>query len=273
MNIAVIQPQGHGSGTTTIAALIASELGSRNSQICLASVKPVSESLYQYYGVDEKTEKQNVALELMNLIKFGGIKKEKVRDYCRNLEENLDLFVLNTPYQKGVLEEDDMVQAIRFLGTNSPYDYVVYDVDEKHMERKTVQEVLSVTDVCVLILTQDTCEIRRFMQNKNAFLKATRGIPTVVVVNHYSTLLGSIKEMAQSMEVKNTKNWCSVHNNHHIQYCANRGKYSYLSKKIRENAPEVVELNRDVSNIVQNVMEIKRIERNRRIKSQRDAKQ
>ena len=100
MNIAVIQPQGHGSGTTTIAALIASELGSRNSQICLASVKPVSESLYQYYGVDEKTEKQNVALELMNLIKFGGIKKEKVRDYCRNLEENLDLFVLRAYWKR-----------------------------------------------------------------------------------------------------------------------------------------------------------------------------
>ena len=272
MNIAVIQPQGHGSGTTTIAALLASELGSRNAQVCLAATKPVSDALYQYYNVQEEKAKQNVGTELVSLIKFGGIKKEKVRDYCRNVEENLDLFVLNTPYQKGILEEDDMVQTLEFLGTNSPYDYVVYDVDEKHLERQTVKTILSVADACILVLTQDACDVKSFMKQKQAFIKDTRGIPTVVVVNRYSTLLGDIKGLAQSMGVKNTKNWCTVHDNIYVRYCGNRGEYPVLSKKIRENAADVVELNHDVSVITQNIMEIKKIDRKRRIESQRSAR-
>lgn len=272
MNIAVIQPQGHGSGATTLAALIASELSSRNKQVCLTNTKPVSEALYPYYSIDT-SQKQNVSMELVNLIKFGGIKKEKIRNYCRNISDNMDLFVLNTPYRKGEMTEEDLVQTIEFLGTNSPYDYVIFDVDEKQIQKPAVQELLGITDMCILVLTQDNREIARFMEQKEAFTKATKNIPTLVVVNKYSSMLGSIKDMAASMGIKNTKNWCVLHANQYVPYCENQGKLSYLVKQIHENAPEVVELNKDVWHIVQKIMDVRKIERNRRIEAHRKPKQ
>lgn len=269
MNIAVIQPQGHGSGSTTVAALIASELGNRNSQVCLTNTKPVSDSLYQYYGIHAENEKQNVALELVNLIKFGGIKKEKVRNYCRNVEENFDLFVLNTPYQKGVLDESDMVEVTDFLGTNSPYDYVVFDMDEERMDSVVTEKVLEIADVCVLVLSQNMCELTKFLAIKDKFIKLTKGIPLIVVVNKYHPVIGSLKDTAASIGIKNTKNWCLLHSNPYIPYSGNRGLYQLLCKRIRENVVDVVELNKDVSHILKNVMEIKKIERNRRIEARK----
>lgn len=265
MNIAVIQPQGHGSGTTTIAALVAAELSTRNKQVCLTNTKPVSEALFPYYNIDTKDEKHNVSTELINLIKYGGIKKEKVRNYCRNISDNLDLFVVNMPYRKGVFMEDDMIQSIEFLGTNSPYDYVVYDVDEKQIQKPVVQALLEITDICIVVLTQDNREVARFMEQKEEFLKATKSIPTVVVVNKYSSVLGNIKELAASMEMKNTKNWCTVHSNQYVPYCENHGKLKYLAEQLHDNAPEVVELNRDIWHIVQKILDVKKISRNKRI--------
>lgn len=265
MNITVIQPQGHGSGTTTVAALIASELSTRNKQVCLTNTKPVSEALYPYYDINTEQEKHNVSMELINLIKFGGVRKEKVRNYCRNISDNLDLFVVNEPYKKGELTEADMVQTIGFLGKNSPYDYVVFDVDEKQLQKPTVQSLLEITDVCIVVLTQDSREVARFMEQRDEFLKATKGIPTVVVVNKYSSILGNIKDLALSMGMKNTKNWCAIHSNQYVPYCENRGKLNYLAEQLHNNTPEVVELNRDVWHIVQKILDIKKIRRNRRI--------
>lgn len=265
MNITVIQPQGHGSGATTVAALVASELGTRNKRVCLTNTRPVSEALYPYYDMDAAQERQNVSLELINLIRFGGIRKEKVRNYCRSIADNLDLFVVNAPYRKGELAEEDMVQVIEFLGRNSPYDYVVYDVDEKQIVKPTVQALLAITDICLVVITQDSREIARFMEQKELFLKFTKDIPTVVVVNKYSPVLGSLRELASSMGVKNIKNWCAIHLNQYIPYCENRGRLKYLADQLHENAPEVVELNRDIWHIVQKILDVKKIGRSRRI--------
>lgn len=267
MNIAVIQPQGHGSGTTTVAALVASELASRNKQVCLTNTKPVSEALYPYYNIS--AEADNTPLELMNLIKYGGVKKEKVRNYCRNISDNLDLFVMGTPYRKGVLCEEDFIQAALFFGTNAPFDYTVYDVDEKQLKSPVVQAVLTVTDICIVVMTQDSREAARFMEQRGEFEKAVKKLPVVVVVNKYSSILGSTKELAASMGIKNTKNWCAVHFNQHIPYCENRGQLEYLTRQMHENAPEVVELNRDVWHIVQKILDVRKIHRQARIDSQR----
>lgn len=269
MNIAVIQPQGHGSGTTTVAALIASELASRNKQVCLTNTKPVSEALYPYYNIDTAQEKHNASLELINLIKFGGIKKEKVGNYCRNIFENLDLFVINAPFKKGELSEDDLTSTVKFFGTSSPYDYVVYDVDEKQLQKPAVRTLLSIADICVVVLTQDSREAARFMEQKEEFTKAVRKLPVIVVVNKYSSVLGSVKELAAAVGMKNTKNWCAVHLNQYIPYCENRGQLCYLAKQLHSNAPEVVELNRDIWHIVQKILDIRKIHRNQRIEMQR----
>lgn len=269
MNIAVIQPQGHGSGTTTIAALVASELASRNKQVCLTNTKPVSEALYPYYNIDTSQEKHNASLELINLIKFGGIRKEKVGNYCRNISNHLDLFVINAPFRKGELSEDDLVGTVRFFGTSSPYDYVVYDVDEKQLAKPAVQALLAFTDICVVVMTQDSREAARFMEQKEEFAKAVKAVPVVVVVNKYSSILGNIKELAAVLGMKNTKNWCTVHLNQYIPYCENRGKLDYLAKQLHNNAPEVVELNRDIWHIVQKILDIRKISRDQRIEQQR----
>ncbi len=265
MNIAVVQPQGHGSGTTTVAALIASELAHRNGQVCLTNIRPVSEALCPYYGIRTDQERHNVSLELVNLIRLGGIRKDRVNGYCRNIGDNLDLFVMNAPYRTGVLCEEDLIRTMEFFGIRSPYDYVVYDADEKQLKRPAVQSLLAMADVCVVVVTQDGREAARFLEQKEAFVRATVKIPVIVAVNKYSCVLGSVKELAESMGVHSTKNWCAIHLNQYVPYCENRGQLGFLTQRLRENAPEVVELNRDVRHIVQKILDIKKVKRSCRI--------
>lgn len=265
MNIAVIQPQGHGSGATTIASVIAYGLAKKNRKVCLTNAKTQSESLLPFFGIDTSKEMNNVAFEFINLIKLGGIQKDKVINYTRPVTDNLSVFVINSPLRKGYLTEDDLVRTIGFLGESSPFDYVVYDVDEKQMAAPASKAVFDLMDICILVLTQDKREIARFAEEKEAFMKVTKGVPSLVVVNKYNLVLSSEKEIAESLGIKNTKNWSVMHFNSYIPLCGNDGRMAYLCEQIHNSQPEVIELNRDVWHIIQMIMKIRKLERAHRI--------
>lgn len=267
MNIAVIQPQGHGSGATTIASVIAYGLAKKNRKVCLTNAKTQSESLFPFFAVDTSGEMNNTAFEFLNLIKLGGIQKDKVINYTRPVTDNLSLFVIDAPLRKGYLTEDDLVRAVEFLGERSPFDYVVYDVDEKQMQAPAARKIFDLMDVCILTITQDKREIARFAEEMEAFAKVTRNVPSLVVVNKYDPILSSDREIAESLGIKNTKNWSVMHFNSYIPLCSNSGRFAYLCEQIHDSQPEVIELNRDVWHIIQKIMKIRKLERTHRIEA------
>ncbi len=258
MNIAVVQPQGHGSGTTAVASLLACEIAARRKKVCLTNASNKSDTLCSIFGKDEKAEIGD-ALELINLLKYGGIQKDKIGNYSKQITESLDLFVVNREYEEGRLSEKDVSDVLLFLGNSGAYDYVIYDVDRKNLLEPVAREVVNAADIVILVLTQDKGELNRLKEELPRFDKlVSNNKKTIVVLNKYSSILGDIKAIAGELGKKNVKNWVVLHRNDHITLCNNKGQTVFLANQIREGHSSVVELRADINALVSNILAIRR---------------
>jgi len=256
MNIAVMSPHVHGNGTTTVAALLASSLAIRNSKVCLTHVKSKSETLFPYYSISS-TAQHTSPVQIVNLIKSGGMNSKSVPNYCRNVSDRFDIFSLEATEEDGVTEED-VADVVKYLSESAPYDYVIFDVDENSFDKPAVKSLLNHADCAIMVLTQKTVEMELFKGMQRLILAKLRKIPTIVVVNKFKDMLGTIKELASMLGVKNTRQWYTLHSNDNLLFCENHGSLKFLSEQMKERNGDVIDLEYDMQHIIQAVLQVKR---------------
>lgn len=259
MNIAVMAPHVHGNGITTVAALIAAELASRNKSVCLSHVRSISESFFPYFNLKE-TENLNPKM-LTALVKQGEMDKKNIKDYCRKITDSLDLFSLDAPIEEGVLTEEDVSSVAKFILTSDTYNYVIYDVDQNNLEDPCVKNVIDDADCVVLVLTQATTELKRYNEVKKVFMRPLidKKIPCITVINKYDALYGKKEEIAAAVGVtdkKKVRKWQILAYNRYIPYCENKGDLNLLMERMKIRQAEVVGVDTDVKNICKQIANI-----------------
>lgn len=252
-------PHVHGNGITTIAALIAAELASRNKNVCLTHVRSISESFFPYFNLPE-TENLNPKM-LTALVKQGEMEKKNLKDYCRKITDNLDLFSLDAPLQEGELTKEDVSEIAKFILESDVYNYVIYDVDQNDLSDPCVKNVINETDCVILVLTQATTELRRFNEVKKSFMRPLidHKIPCITVINKYDMLYGKKEEIAAAIGItdKNkVRKWQTVTYNKYIPYCENKGNLNLLMERMKLRQAEVVGVDTDVKNICKQITSI-----------------
>ncbi len=268
MNIGVISPHIHGNGNTTIASLLAFELASRNRTVCLTHTRTKSESMFHYFGFKETDDRTSNPVQIINLIREGGIQKQDVKNYCRQVTDRLDLFSLDAfiakPGKESGVSSEQMDIVTRFIATSFPYDYIVFDVDENSLDNSAVRITLEYADVLVFVISQSITELKRFAAEKTKILKQTGNIPSLVVVNRYCDLIGTIKNTAGVLGIRNPKSWYPVRLNQWVPYCENRGELKYLAERIQNRDARVLELDYDIKKLAGGIQNVKQAARNHR---------
>lgn len=267
MNISVISPKMSGCGTTTVAGLLAFELSSRNKNVCLTHAKSKSSTIYPYFGFESSTDQTTNPVQLVNLIKEGGLRKEDIKFYCKEVTERLDLFSIE-PYQKDNISEErinrsQMQTVLNFVTNDFPYDYVVFDMDED-IENENSKIILSKTDCLIIVLPQSIGELRRFYEHKEKIFRIINKLPCLVVVNKYVNMIGSVKEVAMEIGIKNPKKWYTIRYNPWITYCENRGKFIYLGEEIQKRNIDVIDIDSDIKQIATGIQSVKQASREER---------
>ncbi len=255
MNIAVMAPHVHGNGVTSSAALIASGLSQRNVKVCLTHVKGKSEALFPYYSINS-TAQHSSPTQIVNLIKMGGMNQKSVPNYCRSVSDRYDLFSLDAD-ESDDITDGDVADVVKYMAINAPYDYIVFDVDENSFEKPAVKELLLHTDCVILVLSQKTIEMNLFKSMQKLITAKLRKFPVMVVVNKFRDSLGTIKELAASIGIENTKHWYTLHSNEWILYCENKGNLKYLSEQMHEKNGEVIDIEYDIQHIIQGIIAAK----------------
>ncbi|SHK69744.1 hypothetical protein SAMN02745136_03133 [Anaerocolumna jejuensis DSM 15929] len=271
MNISVISPHVHGNGNTTVAALLAYELSSRNKSVCLTHVTSKSESMFPYFGLEESDDQTSNPLQLINLIREGGLRKEDIGNYCREITERFDLFSLDTFVSRTGkdknVNDEQMQTVLSFICKDFPYDYIVFDIDENNLEKENVKLVLAHTDCLIIVLTQSLSELQRFSGQKAKILKQTANIPNLVVMNKYIDMIGTDKDAANVLGIKHPSKWYHIRFSQWIPYCENRGQLKYLSEQIQKRNVDVLELDADIKHLVSGIQSIKQAVREEKRKA------
>lgn len=258
MNIAIMAPHVHGNGSTTVASLLAASLSQRNAKVCLTHVKGKSESLFPYCSLSS-TVQHSSPIQIVNLIKMGGMNAKNVPNYCRNVTARFDIFSLDmTEKESESVSDEDLAEVVTYMAQNAPYDYVIFDVDENSFDKPAVQALLQHIDCAVLVLSQKTIELELFRKKQKLIAAKLRKIPTIVVVNKFRDILGSIKEIASSVGVKNTKQWYTLHSNENVLYCENKGLLKTLTEQMAKKNGDVLDVEYDIQHIIQGIMMVKR---------------
>ena len=255
MNIAIMSPHCHNNGNTTVTALIAATLARQNKKVCLTHVTDKSEAIYPYYGIVGGGANATDAVQLTKLIQTGGMQKNSLSNYCKNITDNFDVFSLDA---STIIPEEEVADVLTYILENAPYDYTVVDVDENSLDKVNVQTVIDHADIIILVLSQIITEINRFKAMKGTFVTRTKKVPKIVVVNKYRNILGEIKDYATRLDIKDTRHWHYLHDNPHIALCENTGKLLFLSEQIRKKNGDVLELDTDLQKIVKDILETKR---------------
>lgn len=256
MNIAVISPHVHGNGNTTVAALIAASLAQRNAKVCLTHTKIKSDALFPYYSISSAVQRSN-PIQVVNLIKGGGMNSTSVPNYCRNVSDRYDIFSLDSDEPDKIFDED-VADVINYLARSAPHDYLVIDVDENSFDKASVKAAFNAADCFVLVVTQKSIEAKLFNDMKKLIVAKTAKKPVIVVVNKFRDMLGSIKDLATSVGLTNTRQWYTLHSNDNVLYCENTGQLKLLSDKMYERNGDVINVEYDIQHIIQALMIIKR---------------
>lgn len=253
MNIAVMSPHTHKSGNTVIASLIAYELSTRNRTVCLTHGSNKSNSLYQYFNMNEKDNQTCNSTQLLDLIKEGGIRKNDIGNYCRSITDRFELFSLNS----NEVSSDKFNSLITFINSNFPHDYIIYDIDDNDLESTINQAILKECDCIIYILTQNSTELSEFNENKKQILYWMEDIPSIVVVNKYCDIVSNIKQVAAGIGIKKVSKWYKLSYNPWITYGTANGKMKFLYENIQKREYHVVDIDSDVKALVNGILSIK----------------
>lgn len=251
MRIAVISPYAEHNGKTTVAMLLGLQLSKSARKVCMCHTKPISDSVYQYLGLNSFTDKTSTPSQIVKILREGDVSADSVSDYCKNVTEQFEVFTNNyTNFSR-----DDMQYMLNYIVESFPHEHVVIDVDNEDMEYN--KKIISMCDVVILVVTQDIADAKNFKDEKEDFTKLINGKPILVVVNKYNSTKGTLGELARWMGLRKPNNWLVLHENPWITWATNHGKIETLFRLAHRKDTRVIEINSELSKIGVNLMKAK----------------
>lgn len=241
MIVSVISPHAHGNGNTLTSMFLALGLNDMKKKVLLTHTKPMSNSFYTYFGLQEYEDKTSTPTQLIKLMREEAIKPEEIGDFCKHIADSVDVFTTNQPN----LSEDDMFEFAEHVVKIQNYDFIVYDIND--ISSKTSTLVIRESDVVIINLTQSFIELEEFKLQQQKLMKLCQGKKVILVVNKYSKIVGSIKEINSKLGTKAPLN--VIHFNPYIQWGCNNGKLLEVYKRFKLKDSRFIELDKDMQNI------------------------
>lgn len=252
MNIAVVSPHTLNNGTTTLAALLGMELATRGKLVCLAHSSQISESFYSYFNLKAYEDKTNNPTQLVKLIREGAVQPEEVRDYCKSITEQLDLF----SNRSKSFTQEDMDYMIEYICGFFPHEFCIFDIDDD-FESRASKHIISGCDLIILNITQSARELQKFADNREGILKVFGDKPIMVVVNRFAAVAGTIKDAARMMGIKKPNNWFTLRYNPWIAWGTNTGNVVQVYNKAKSKDIRVVEIDSDLTKVGTAILKMK----------------
>lgn len=261
MNIAVISPHSVNNGNTTIASLIALEIGARGKKTCLTHTHTKSPSLLRYFGLDDsEADKTANPSRMVKMLREGILKNEEVSEYCRPINDTVEIYSAND----ATFGHDDMIYALEYIVGRFPHDFVIFDIDLKDADSEANKLVLGRSDFIVVVMEQSAKEAMNFKNGLKAIMKYIANKPMMMVINRYTPVAGKPTDLASSLGVKNikkTSSWLYLHYNPYIIKYENAGNIQGLHRAMRTNDSRIIEISSDIKNIVNRIMKFRSAKR------------
>lgn len=266
MNIAVISPNSENNGVSTLAGLLALEIGARGKKVCLTHTSTKSPSLFQYFGLND-TEEDKTAnpARMIKMLKENILKREDVREYCKMVNSTVDVYSAND----ATFDKDDMVYALDYILKYFPHDFVVVDVDIRDPEDEAVKSTLKQSDFIILVVEQSAKEVLGFKGGFASLKKHIGNKPMMAVVQRYSSVVGKVSDLAAMCgvkELKKSSSWLSLRYNPYIVKYEMNGKLPALHRAMKTNDARIIDISSDVKTIANRIMKFKTAKRNGGIK-------
>lgn len=256
------------NGNTTVAALLAFELSLRNRKVCLTHVKTKSNAFFSYFNINNEDDKTANPIQICNLIKEGGLRKNDISDYCKSLTENLELFSLNS----NELEQNSFIDVIEFISTSFPHDYTVFDMDNNDLGSEECKTILKNCDCIIYILSQNSTEYESFKENKRIYKHWMNLIPHIVVVNQYNGIIGTLDDVACGIGLKKAKKWIKISDNPYLAWGTSHNKLLTIFKFMQNRDHRLVDVDSDIKNLVNSIMKVKQAKRAQKYEEYEKAK-
>lgn len=265
MNIAVVSPHTNKTGVTSLAILTALELGKKSKKVCIVHTSCASNCIDKYLGLGDvlKDDKTNNPSRLVKMINEGDVKPEEIHDYCKVVNENVEVFTASSK-----LQEDELYGVLEFISQSKAFDYVMIDVDSPGVQSRINNRVMELCDCALVVLNQSAVELEVFKESNNKIMRYLGNTPLTVVINKYCDIAASIKETAALLGVKKPNNWLTVRFNAWVQWACNNGRMTELSECISDSEDmRVVDLAADLRSILNMILKIKVATRKERVDS------
>lgn len=267
MNIAVISPNSVNNGVSTLAGLLALEIGARGKKVCLTHTSTKSPSLFQYFGLND-TEEDKTAnpARMIKMLKENILKREDVREYCRMVNNTMDIYSAND----ATFDKNDMLFALDYILKYFPHDFVVVDVDITDPEDEAVKSALKQSDFIILVLEQGVKEVRGFKGGFASLKKYLGNKPMMAVVQKYNPIVGKVSDLALMCgvkELKKSSSWLSLRYNPYIVKYEMNGKLPALHRAMKTNDARIIDISSDVKTIANRIMKFKTAKRNGGLKN------
>ena len=254
MRICVLSPHTNNNGNSTLSMLIGLQLASQNRLTCITHSKPTSNTFKTYLNFDTFEDKTSTPSQIVRILREGEISGEAVRDYCKSINEYLEVFT----NESSNFTQEDMDFMFKYIAKYFPHENGVFDVDSTDIN--TNRKVIKMCDVVILNITQSKKELSNFKENREEYLKLLyeNNKPIVVVVNMYDSRVCTFKEAANWMGIKRNNNWTVLHYNPYIKWATGHGKLNVLFNNIVRKDSRVIELQSDLNKIVKELLSVRR---------------
>lgn len=234
MIISIIGPVHGQAGNTTVALLI-SLLLSKSKSVCLTHLSAQSTAFYSNLGLSEENDPTCSPSQVAKLLRAGTITPKEMRDYCKQYNNNLDIFSNNSK----AFTDDDMEIAAKYIAENMPHDFVVLDVDI-NPEMPLAKYAIEKSDIILLTLTQSNNVLSRYKKifSKEKFPESCRR-KTIYICNHFSPEICSIKTFAKYINTKPAK-CCCLRRSEELIRMSNESRFAQIVSEINlKNLPDI----------------------------------
>lgn len=261
MNIAVLSPHSVNNGATTVASLLALELGSRGKKTCLTHTSVKSPSIFRYFGLDDSEEDKTAnPARMVKMLREGILKREEISEYCRPINATTEIYSAND----ATFNEEDMEFALDYILNTFPHDFVVFDVDIKDPDNERVKMVLGKCDFVIIVMQQNVKEIIEFKPGMQRILKFIKNKPMAILVDNYDPIVGKPNDLAAAVGIKNihkNSSWLTLRHNPYIIKYENAGNIQGLHRAMKTNDSRIIEIGSDVRNMANRIMKFRSAKR------------
>ncbi len=256
MNIAIVSPQAHNTGTTTLAILTALELASKGKRVCITHANSESASFYDYFDLQQFEDRTTSPSQIVKLLRDGAISSEEISDYCKKVTDKLEVFSNNS---KGFTPAD-MRFVLNKIGDKFPHDYIIYDVDvgAYDMPNDSISnDIIKLADIIVVNITQSIQQLREFSERRVQITELFKDKPVLLVINKYCEVQSTVKEVATWLGIRNPNKWMVLRNNPWISWGTNHGKIVSVFNQMKKKDIRVIDIASDIETIASSILQIK----------------